>query len=81
MIRIRAWWLMMRSNIKATAHKYPNCQVSQGLRKGLECEEQFHMVKKGIQPFKQWGVNLIGRLLVTLNRNKWIITAIDYTTS
>jgi hypothetical protein len=37
-------------------------------------------VKKGIQPFKQWGVNLIGRLPVTLNGNKWIITDIDYTT-
>jgi hypothetical protein len=38
------------------------------------------MVKKGIQLFKWWGVNLIRRLLVTLNRNKWIIIAINYTT-
>jgi hypothetical protein len=37
-------------------------------------------VKKGIQLFKWWGVDLIRRLLVTLNRNKWIIIAINYTT-
>jgi hypothetical protein len=53
----------------------------QGLKKGLEHKEQFHMVKKGIQPFKQWGVNLIRRLLVTPNGNKWIIIAINYATS
>jgi hypothetical protein len=79
-IRTRAWWPTMRSNIEVTAHKYPNYQVSQGLRKGLEHKEQFHMVKKGIQLFEWWGVNLIRRLPVTPNRNKWIITAIDYTT-
>jgi hypothetical protein len=38
------------------------------------------MVKKGIQPFERWGVDLIGRLPVTPNGNKWIITAIDYAT-
>jgi hypothetical protein len=60
----------MRSNIEVIACECPNCQVLQGLRKGLECEEQFHMVKKGIQPFKWWGVDLIRRLPVTLNGNK-----------
>jgi hypothetical protein len=79
-IGTRAWWPTMRSDIEATARECPNCQVSQGLRKGLEREEQFHMVKKGIQPFERWGVDLIGRLPVTPNGNKWIITAIDYAT-
>jgi hypothetical protein len=39
---------MIRSDIKAIAYKYPNCQVLQGLKKGLEYKEQFHIVKKGI---------------------------------
>jgi hypothetical protein len=30
------------------AYKCPNCQVLQGLRKGLEYKEQFYIVKKGI---------------------------------
>jgi hypothetical protein len=38
-IRMRVWWLIMRSNIEVTAHKCPNCQVLQGLRKGLEYKE------------------------------------------
>jgi hypothetical protein len=80
-IRMRVWWLTMRSNIEAMACECPNCQVSQGLKKGLEHEEQFHIVKKGIQLFEWWGVNLIRRLPVTLNGNKWIITAINYATS
>jgi hypothetical protein len=51
-IRIRVWWLMIRSDIKVMTYKCPNCQVLQGLKKGLECKEQFHIVKKGIQLFK-----------------------------
>jgi hypothetical protein len=38
-IGMRAWWLMMRSDIEVTACECPNCQVSQGLKKGLEYEE------------------------------------------
>jgi hypothetical protein len=37
-------------------------------------------VKKGIQLFKYWGIDLIRHLPTTPNGNRWIITAIDHAT-
>ena len=35
---------------------------------------------KTVEPFRRWGIDLIGRLPKTKSGNCWIITAIDYAT-
>jgi hypothetical protein len=79
-IRPRGWWPSTRADMEESVRNCPNCQVSQGSRKGLEREAAQHMVTSGIRPFERWGIDLVGPLLATPNGNRWIITAIDYAT-
>jgi hypothetical protein len=79
-IRSRAWWPTMREDIQEMIHSCANCQVSQSSKTSLERERAQHQVEVGIRPFERWGIDLIGPLPATPNKNKWIITAIDYAT-
>jgi IS30 family transposase len=80
-IRTRAWWPTIRKDIQAIAGSCPNCQIAKPSRPNLEREAAQHLVKKGIQPFKRWGIDLIRHLPTTPNGNRWIITVIDHATS
>ena len=70
----------MKKNVQKFLQKCSNCQISQDLKKKLKHEITQHQVNKELLSFKHWEINLIDLLSITLNKNQWIITAIDYMT-
>ena len=79
-IRPRAWWPTVGADIRHASRNCPACQVSQTSKPALERHEAHHQVKPDAVPFERWGIDLIGRLPVTPNGNRWIITAVDFAT-
>lgn len=79
-LHTRAWWSTMEEDVQKFLQKCPNCQVSQGSKKELEREIAQHQVDEELLPFERWGIDLISLLPITPNKNRWIITAIDYAT-
>ena len=55
----------METDVNEFAKFCPTCQVSQQSKEGREQETRFYQVQK-IQPFKAWGINIIGELLKML---------------
>ena len=76
----RAWWPSMKRDLKTFVAACPNCQVHQRQRQGQEREYAQLVSDQYIQPFQRWGIDLIGILPKTKNGNRWIITAVVYTT-
>ena len=79
-VESRGWWPTMEADIQRFVASCPNCQISQRQRINQETEYARVVTDPYIQPFQQWGINLIGRLPKTAHGNKWIITAVDYAT-
>ena len=80
-IRTRQWWPDMRKDIKGFVRSCPECQLAAKPR-DIKRDE---MHPSGTwsdrsQPFERWGLDLIGPLPKTDDGNKWIVTAIDYST-
>ena len=79
-VRPRAWWHTLESDIRKFTNYCPQCQTAQRQRPGQEREPPQHLVESTLQPFERWGIDLIGILPVTPNGNRWIITGVDYAT-
>ena len=76
----RAWWPTMVKDIYQFIAACPNCQMQQRQHPSQERENVKIITDPFIQPFQRWGIDLIGRLPITMHGNRWIITAIDYAT-
>src|SRR5437667_1799405 len=70
----------MDYELRAFLSACPNCQTHQRHRSTQEREEHQVVSDPFIQPFQRWGIDLIGILPETPSGNRWIITAVDYTT-
>ena len=57
-----------------------NYQIHQCQYMSQEKEYAQLMIDSFIQSFQRWGIDLIERLPMTNDDNRWIITAIDYAT-
>ena len=74
-IAIRYWWNGMGNDIKDFVKSCPICQFT-GSR---QFKEPLHPIKVG-QPFDHIVIDLIGPCPRSKNKNRYIITAIDYLT-
>ena len=70
----------MEKDLRQFTTRYPNFQIHQCQRPLQESEYGRLMTDPFIQSFQPWGIDLIGRLPKTNDGNRWIITAIDYST-
>ncbi|SPO25960.1 uncharacterized protein UTRI_03325 [Ustilago trichophora] len=80
LVRTRAYWPQMQTDLSKFCRTCPACQVSQGSRSNQDQELAQVMASSTIQPFERWGIDFIGQLPKTANGNQWILTAIDYAT-
>lgn len=80
-IRVQEWWPGMRQDIRHFVRHCSNCQLAAKPREVFRDKmHPSHTWQDRSQPFKCWGLDLIGVLPMTANGNKWIVTAIDYST-
>ncbi|SPO30464.1 uncharacterized protein UTRI_06394 [Ustilago trichophora] len=80
LVRTRAYWPQMQTDLSKFCRTCPACQVSQGSRSNQDRELAQVMASSTIQPFERWGIDFIGQLPKTADGNQWILTAIDYAT-
>lgn len=78
MFCVRYWWPKMRQDIETWVKRCPSCQV---------CAKQQKASQDVMHPldvphaFERWHIDFIGELPTTINGNRWLITAVDYTTN
>jgi transposase InsO family protein len=80
LLESRAWWPSMTRDIRAFIQSCPNCQIAQRQRPDQEREYTQLPTGRFIEPFQQWGIDLIGILPTTTEGKRWILTAVDYAT-
>ncbi|SPO23375.1 uncharacterized protein UTRI_02053 [Ustilago trichophora] len=80
LVRTRAYWPQMQTDLSKFCRTCPACQVSQGSRSNQDRELAQVMASSTIQPFERWGIDFIGQLPKTADGNQWILTAINYAT-
>jgi len=74
----RMWWPSLRTDIKSIVRECKPCQlVKPG---GDRSIAPLHPLTPA-RPFERWGIDFIGRMPITKNGNRWIITAIDHATN
>ena len=75
---VRYWWPKMRQNMETWIKCCSSCQL---------CENQQKASQDVMHPltvphaFERWHIDFIGELPTTVNGNRWLITAVDYTTN
>lgn len=74
----RGWWPKIDRDIYEYRASCANYQIAQRARMGQECEYAQLPTPRFIEPFQRWGIDLIGILPKTKNRDRWILTAIEY---
>ena len=80
-IRVRQWWPDMRRDIKHFVRYCSACQLAAKPREvSRDVMHPSHTWHDKSQPFERWGLDLIGTLPKTDKGNRWIVTAIDYST-
>ncbi|KAE8230530.1 hypothetical protein CF326_g4464 [Tilletia indica] len=70
----------MKSDLRRFCASCGVCQVSSRPQPDQEREYAVVVADTAIQPFEQWGVDLIGKLPSTPDGNRCIVTAVDYAT-
>jgi transposase InsO family protein len=73
----RMWWPTLRSDIKKMTRECRPCQL---VKPGDRSVAPLHPLAPA-RPFERWGIDFIGRMPLTKQGNRWIITAIDYATN
>jgi transposase InsO family protein len=71
------WWPTLRADIKKMTQE---CQPCQLVKPGSRSVAPLHPLAPA-RPFERWGIDFIGRMPLTKQGNRWIITAIDYATN
>jgi len=75
--KTRMWWPTLRSDIKTMTRE---CQPCQLVKPGSRSVAPLHPLAPA-RPFERWGIDFIGRMPLTKQGNRWIVTAIDYATN
>lgn len=75
----RYWWPHMRRDIKQWIAPCPACQING--KKINRSQEVMHPLDIPPGAFERWHLDFVGELPTTINGNKWLITAVDYTTN
>jgi transposase InsO family protein len=76
LLRTRAWWPSMKTDIKQWIKTCVHCQITSC---GRTTTEPLHPLTP-VPPFHRWSLDFIGQLPLTSNGNRWILVAIDHTT-
>lgn len=77
LVKERAWWPGMQANIRAWLPACDTCQ--RNVKDHGKPKEALHPLPL-VGPFQRWSMDFIGRLPLSSNGNRWIITAIDHGT-
>jgi transposase InsO family protein len=75
--KTRMWWPTLRSDVKKMTRE---CQPCQLVKPGSRSVAPLHPLAPA-RPFERWGIDFIGRMPLTKQGNRWIVTAIDYATN
>jgi hypothetical protein len=79
-LKTRAWWPSIESDVQAQVRTCPNCLASKGPAEGQTRGPRNSLEREDIQLFEEWSIDLIGILPRTINGNRHIITAIERST-
>ena len=71
----------MNQDIQMFVESCANCQIAQRQWSTQEHEYAQLSISRTIQSFQRWDIDLIDRLSISKDDNKYIITAIDYATN
>jgi hypothetical protein len=74
-LQSRAWWPYMRRDIKSWCYSCEICQVHS--RADLSRKVEAGVIIPATRAFSRWHVDWIGPLPCTVNKNRWIFTAVD----
>lgn len=78
-MRKRWWWPNMKSDIETWLSHCQQCQLAAGADRNTHHSPMHLPPVPG--PFARWHLDFIGELPTTANGNRWILVAVDYTTS
>ena len=79
LMRKRWWWPNMRTDIQTWLLNCKECQLASSPGKN---KRHAPMVPLDIPPaFGRWHLDFVGELPLTQQGNKWLLTAVDYTTN
>lgn len=78
MFHVRYWWPNMRSDLELWLSRCPACQLCS--RKPGAHQDVMHPLAVP-HAFERWHIDFVGQLPTTPSGNKWLITAVDYTTN
>ena len=79
LMKQRVWWPSMKKDINYWLKTCPECQLHSRNEK-----KTHHAPMKPLEvpaPFARWHIDFIGELPKTINGNRWIIMAVDYSTN
>ena len=76
-IKERFWWEYMDETIKEYIKRCPICQLNRSSA-GIFVAPPTRPLPTCALPFERWGIDFVGPFPLSKNKNKYIITAIDY---
>ncbi len=76
-IKQRFWWEHMDSTIKDYIKRCPICQFNRSFA-GVFAAPPSRPLPPCALPFERWGIDFVGPFPLSKNKNRFIITAIDY---
>lgn len=80
-VQHRYWWPNLERDVRSFVRSCPECQLASSRGLATERELRQLMGNEKLQPFERWGIDLIGLLPTTPGNKRWIVTAVDYSTS
>lgn len=79
LLRKRWWWSTMPLDIANWLASCPQCQLASGAHKNRHSAP---MVPSDVPaPFSRWHLDFVGELPLTKKGNRWLLTAVDFTTN
>ncbi|KAG1282954.1 hypothetical protein G6F66_011024 [Rhizopus arrhizus] len=79
LLRKRWWWSTMPQDITDWLSSCPQCQLASGANKKQHCAP---MVPSSIPTaFSRWHLDFVGELPLTQKGNRWLLTAVDFSTN
>ena len=75
----RWWWPDMRSDIQEWLAACPQCQLAANANRAVH-----HAPMKPLEVppvFSRWHLDFVGELPTTINKNRWLLVAVDYATN
>ncbi|KAG1223683.1 hypothetical protein G6F67_009614 [Rhizopus microsporus] len=79
LLRKRWWWSTMPQDITDWLSSCPQCQLASGANKKQHCAP---MVPSSIPTaFSRWHLDFVGELHLTQKGNRWLLSAVDFSTN